>query len=114
MSAEYDDFVRMTASIEAGLKRLLDADDFATVDEMVTNIAIQLGEIPERWHGAGNLALMVSEALIGPSGPWEASPAELRANTIMACFVLVRLMAHPLMQPVLKSWEQDHNNRRGS
>lgn len=102
--SDYDDFIRMSDSIEVGLHRLLDAGDIARVDGVVANIAVELGEDPARWHGAGNLALLVAESLTGPNGPWAASPSELRANTIVTCFIMVRLMAHPMMQPIIKSW----------
>jgi hypothetical protein len=110
--SEYDDFVRMSRSVEEGLHHILDADDVATVEGVVNALAVVLGEDPARWHGAGNVALMVAEALIGPAGPWTTSPVELRANTVITCFILTRLMAHPMMQPIVKSWEQEYNNNR--
>jgi hypothetical protein len=104
---DYDDFISMAENLMLGLHQILDADDLARVDGVVANIAVELGEDPARWHGAGNLALMVAEALIGEDGPWSMSEAQLRANTIVTCFILTRLMLHPMMQPIIQSWEQD-------
>ena len=107
MSGDYDDFIGMAESLMIGLNHILDAADIASVDGVVANLAIQLGENPERWHGAGNIALVIAESLIGDDGPWTMSEAQLRANTVITCFILVRLMVHPMMQPIIRSWEQD-------
>jgi len=105
--SSYEAFIEMADHLMLGLVHILDDEDIARVDGVVNDIAIRLGERLDAWDGAGNLALMVAENLIPEGGPWTMPEAQMRANTIVCCFIMVRLMAHPMMKPVLRKWSRE-------
>jgi len=97
----------MSERLMIGLSHILDEGDIARVDGVVEAIALRLGERPDAWDGAGNLGLLITESLVGEQGPWTMPEGMLRANVIVTCFIMIRLMAHPMMQPILRKWEAD-------